>query len=132
MSLLINYRDFLELREYTNPDEYSEREKRLIFFVDDVLELTTYCDAYSLGIGEYILDVMKSIYHRHNTNDSLINYKEEDNEYLYILYVQFIIQYLEWGTSIWSAWFDSSKEICGYKLNSQNVKLLISWLDGKK
>ena len=131
--LLTSYNEFLVVREYSKPENRTEREKRLLFLVDEVLDLTTYCEEYSLEIGEQVLEIIIFIYKKHNSNDhsveSIVNYRKENNGYTYILYTQFIIQYLEWGTSIWSAWFDSSKEIEGMKLTSENVVKLINWLD---
>lgn len=132
--LLNSYKEFLLVREYSKPDNRTEREKRILFLVDHILDLTTYCGEYSLKIGEKVLDVMKYIYYKHNPSDKSItpnyDYSRDIYELEYIIYVQFIIQYLEWGTSIWSAWFDSSKEIEGVKLTSDNIAKVIKWLDG--
>lgn len=130
------YEDFLYVWGLSEPDEYTEREKRLIFLTDRVLDLTTYCDEYSLKIGEQVLDIIKYIYYFHNRKDVLIkskhNYLQSSTKelhYTYTVYVQFLIKYLEWGTSIHRAWFDSRKEILGYKLTAKNVSYLISWFD---
>lgn len=130
------YEEFLYVWSLPKPDDYSEREKRLIFLTDRVLELTTYCDDYSLRIGEQILDIIKSIHYFHNKKDvhtkPEINYcfpKSIGLQYTYIVYVQFIIQYLSWGTSIRSAWFDTDEKILGYKLTPKNVSYLISWFE---
>lgn len=133
IQLLSSYEEFLNVRRLSNPNEMNERQKRLIFLVDNILDLTTYCEEYSFEIGEKILDVMKYIYYRHNPSDKSItpeyDYSRKIYEPDFILYVQFIIRYLEWGTSIYSAWFDSSKEIESIKLTSENVSKLINWLD---
>jgi hypothetical protein len=131
-----SYEDFLVVWGYSKPDEYSEKEKRLIYLTNEVLDLTTYCDEYSLKIGEQVLDIIKYIHYFHNRKDVYIkskhNYLSSSNKelhYTYTVYVQFIIKYLEWGTSIHRAWFDSKKEILGYKLTPSNVAYLISWFD---
>lgn len=132
--LLTSYNEFLLVREYSKPEEKSEREKRLLFLVDYILDITTYCEEYSLKIGEEILDIMKHIYKYHNRNDNSItpysNYFRKEYEFYFSVYIQFIIQYLEWGANIYSAWFDSSKEIEGMKLTSDNIAKVIKWLDG--
>lgn len=130
--LLTRYNESFIVRECSEPKGRTEREKRLLFLVDEVLELTTYCEEYSLKIGEIILDIMKYI---HSKRDFLTlrpkyDYAREQWEFDYVVYVQFITQYLNWGTSIYSVWFDSSKEIEGMKLTSNNVIKLIQWLDG--
>lgn len=129
-----SYEDFLYVWGLSKPDEYTEREKRLIFLTDRVLDLTTYCDDFSLRFGEQILDIIKSIHYFHNKKDVHTkpnqNYLFPDSEelqYTYIVYVQFIIQYLGWGTSVRGAWFDTDEEILGYKLTPENVSYLISW-----
>lgn len=131
--LLTDYNTFLTIRECSEPEERNEREKRLIFLVDIVLELTTYCEEYSFKIGEEILYIMKYIYKYHNPSDNSItsynDYSRQKYNFDFSVYVQFIIQYLNWGTNIYSAWFDSSKEIEGMKLTSENVAKLIKWLD---
>lgn len=132
MDRLINsYKEFLIVREYSKPEEKSEREKRLLFLVDRILDLTTYCEDYSLKIGEIVLDIMKYISSKRDVKSSKYDYSREQWEFDYIVYTQFILSYLEWGTSIYSAWFDSSKEIEGIRLSSENVAKLIKWLDGK-
>jgi len=133
MTLLNSYQQFLDVRRLQNPNKMTKRQKRLIFLVDEILDLTTYCEEYSVEIGERILDVMKYIYYKHNPNDESVtpnyDYSRDIYELEFIVYVQFIIQYLEWGTSIYTAWFDSSKKIFECTLNPQNVKFLINWLD---
>lgn len=126
-----SYEDFLYVWGLSKPDEYTEREKRLIFLTDRVLDLTTYCDDYSLKIGEQILDIFKFINYKVTTpiiqRPKIPNYRII--EFTYILYVQFIKDYLGWGTNIYYPWFDSKKEILGYKLTPENVSYLISWFD---
>lgn len=128
-----SYEEFLTVWDYSKPDEYSEREKRLIYLTNEVLGLTTYCDDYSLKIGEQILDIIKFINCKGDTprilRPKIINYLMEECEFTYCLYIQFITDYLEWGTSIYHPWFDSSREILGYKLTLSNVSYLISWFD---
>ena len=46
-----SYEEFLTVWGWSKPDEYSEREKRLIYLTNTVLDLTNYCDEYSLNIG---------------------------------------------------------------------------------
>lgn len=127
------YEDFLYVWKLSKPDEYTEREKRLIFLTNRVLDLTTYCDDYSLRIGEQILDIIKYINYKADTpivqRPRVINYRLDFIEFTYILYVQFIVQYLEWGTSIYFPWFDYRKEILAYKLTPKNMSYLISWFD---
>ena len=120
-----NYEEFLYVWGLSKPDEYTERQKRLIFLTDRVLDLTTYCDDYSLKIGEQVLDIVKFVAFQPN----IINYRRDGDEFTYILYVQFIKKYLDWGTNIYFSWFDSDKEILGYRLTPENVSYLISWFD---
>jgi len=131
-----SYEEFLTVWNYSKPDEYSGREKRLIYLTNEVLDITTYCDDYSLRIGEQVLDIIKYIHYFHNrkgvVSKSKHNYLSSSTKelhYTYTVYVQFIIKYLDWGTSIHRAWFDSNKEILGYKLTTSNVAYLISWFD---
>lgn len=128
-----SYEEFLYVWGLSKPDEYTEKEKRLIFLVDSVLDLATYCDDYSLKIGEQILDIFKFINCKANTpiiqKPKIPNYRIEEAEFTYILYLQFIKKYLDWGTSIYNSWFDSREEILGYKLTPENVSYLISWFD---
>lgn len=131
------YQNFLTVYGDDRPDEYTERDKRIIFLAEDVLGITTYCGDYSLRIGERILDVMKFINFKKSNSETLrpkVNdyfdvVVDEDSEFTYILYVQFIKDYLNWGTNIYYPWFDSKKEILGYKLTPENVSYLISWFD---
>jgi hypothetical protein len=89
-----------------------------------------------LRIGEQVLDIIKSIHYTHNKKDIITKPKynyfyptTEELQYTYIVYVQFIIEYLGWGTSVRGAWFDTDEEILGYKLTPGNVVYLISWFD---
>lgn len=128
-----SYEDFLYVWGLSKPDEYTEREKRLIFLTNRVLDLTTYCDDFSLKIGEQVLDIIKFINCKAFTlraeRPKIPNYRIVEVEFTYILYVQFLKDYLDWGTNIYYPWFDSSKEILDYKLTPENVSYLIRWFD---
>jgi hypothetical protein len=128
-----SYKEFLTVWNYSKPDEYTEREKRLIYLTNRVLDLTTYCDEYSLKIGEQILDIIKFINCKADTpkilRPKVNDYLRTEEEFTYCLYVQFITQYLNWGTNIYYSWFDNKKDILGYKLTPSNVTYLISWFD---
>jgi len=137
------YHNFLITRSYTLNEELEEvvdeRNRRLLFLTDYVLDLTTYCENYSIKIGEKVVDILKHIYcnsyqFSQDSNIKPLNYYvcyPYDLEYQFVVYVQFIIQYLNCETNIYKCWFDEKKEILGYKLTRENIKYLINWFDGE-
>ena len=89
--LLTNYNFLLKERKYLKSEELSEKEKRLIFLVDSTLNFTTYCEDYSLRIGEIILDIMK---HINFSPESKYGYAREQGEFDYVQFIKLGNKYL--------------------------------------
>lgn len=127
-----------------NINDFQIKEYKYIWFVDEVLNLITYSTEISIEIGDSIIDVCKYILvntykNLSRTLDERINYKNEwyRNDTLlkdYCLYLNLLIDYLDWGINIYNAWFDQDKVIIinevKYKLNKLNLETLFLWIDG--
>ena len=120
------YTEFLEIRSWSlneqYPDNTTESDKRLAFLVDHVLDLTTYCEDYSIQIGTKLLDVLK--YLTRNTKLNLkSNYNYSTNntlEFTYCLMIQHLMEWINWGTNIYTAWLDKISLATGHYMTEQN------------
>lgn len=119
------------------------QEYKYIWFVDEVLNITTYSIDISIEIGKLLTILCKNIlvkqYKDKKRNlDERIQYDNKFNECHSMtnicLYLNLIIDYLDWGINIYNAWFDESKEFIinenKYKLNKLNLETLFLWIDG--
>jgi len=99
-------------QEYTNeqfPDNesldtyFSQQEKKCVFLSSAIIGITTYDDELSKEFGKMILDTLIQIKNR--TTFEYI--KDKENYRKFILSCNFIQDWLEWGTSIRGAWFNT-------------------------
>lgn len=121
------YKDFLETRsmQFNKPEDdiTTETNKRLLFLVDHILDLTTYCEEYSIRIGTTLLDILKWL-----TRNKKLSIKSnydytatEELEFTYCLYVQYIESWLNWGTNIYTAWLDKIRLATGYSEEQNTI-----------
>jgi len=103
---------FEQWQEYTNeqfPDNesldtyFSKQEKKCIFLSSAIIGITTYDDELSKEYGKMILDTLIQIKNR--TTFEYI--KDKENYRKFILSCNFIQNWIEWGTSIRGAWFNT-------------------------
>jgi len=103
---------YKQWQEYTNeqfPDNesldtyFSHQEKKCIFLSSAIIGITTYDDELSKEFGEMILETLIQIKNR--TTFEYIKDKENYREY--ILSCNYIQDWIEWGTSIRGAWFNT-------------------------
>jgi hypothetical protein len=112
------YKEYLEVRSWrlNEQDKTTESDKRLAFLVDHVLDLTTYCEEYSVLLGSKILDVLKYCTRYRQNLVSTYDYSTTDTlGFTYCLIYQFISEWLDYGTSIYSAWLDTVRLCTGYE-----------------
>lgn len=83
--------------------EYSEYDKKAMFLSDYVIGITTYDGGLSLKFGKMIIETLIQIKNR-TTYDYI---KNESNYEEYILSCNFIEGWLDWGSSIRGAWFNT-------------------------
>jgi len=99
-------------QEFTNeqyPDNesldtyFSEQEKKCIFLSSAIIGITTYDDELDKEFGKMILSTMIQI-----KNRITFEYiKNKENYKNFILSCNFIEEWIEWGTGIRGAWFNT-------------------------
>lgn len=134
------YKELDKLYENWNFCHYtenlSEYDSKIVFFVDGMLGLTTYDRSLSEKCGKKILGIIKDIYNK-KVFEKII---DSEYYYEYIIYCNFIINWLEWGTSIRNAWFDGEFEPeyslinigysdTSFRIDNHFIDELIRWLD---
>lgn len=83
--------------------EYNESEKRAMFLSEYIVGITTYDGNLSLKFGKMIIETLEQI-----KNKTTYEYIENELNYeKYILSCNFIERWLDWGTSIRGAWFNT-------------------------
>jgi hypothetical protein len=84
-------------------DKYhSKQEQKIIFLSEQILGITTYDSGLDIEFGNMILETIK-----HIENKTTFEYIKNENNYReYILSINFIESWLDWGTSIRGAWFN--------------------------
>ena len=98
------------------------KDLKYILLCDDVIGLTTYDGSISLSIGKEIHEIMLIIYERKTYEYIAIKV----NYIKYIKTINYFGEWLDWGTSIRGAWFDTSDAI---ELQNYNFEC-ISITDG--
>lgn len=81
---------------------FSKKDQKLVFLSEQILGLTTYDSGLDLELGKMVFEAMKQI--QNMTTFDFI--KDETNYRNYIISVNLIYDWLEWGTSIRGAWFN--------------------------
>jgi len=121
------------VNDYNLNDYLSESEKKKAFLCDVILDMTTYDMGISIEIGEMVLETLIQIKNR--TTFEYI--KDATNYKNYILSCQFIMDWLNWGTSIRGAWFDTFEGVIGHAcgepilLTEDLINPFIDWLQSK-
>lgn len=112
---------FLKFKEYDEDiDEYfSIQEQKLIFLINDIVGLTTYDDSISLELGKDLLDVINII----NQRQTFEYIKDESNYKKYIINVNYIKTWLDWGCSIRGAWFSYYNSKIHFSESFDNIGL---------
>jgi hypothetical protein len=83
---------------------FNEYQKKCMFLSDAIIGITTYSDSLSAEFGDMILNTLIQI-----NNKTTFEYIEnKDNHRNFILSCNFIIGWIDWGTSIRGAWFNTS------------------------
>ena len=81
---------------------HTKLEQKLIFLSSEILGLTTYDTGLDVEFGSMVLETMK-----HIQNRTTFEYIEDEENYKkYIMSVNLIVEWLDWGTSIRGAWFN--------------------------
>lgn len=82
-------------------EDMPQKYKKLVFISREILGLTTYDTGLDVHFGNMVLETMKQIQNR-----TTFKFIEDKNNYTnYILSCNFIIDWLDWGSSIRGAWF---------------------------
>lgn len=89
-------------------NKYSNLDLKLIWLVDDLLNMTTDDDELSINIGKDILKLLRDIYSFNNDSSYSFNtnYELYKSTMIYKNLIEHHGFYLEFGTSYRSAWFD--------------------------
>lgn len=104
--VIIDYKDFITTENeigYTT-DDYTDREFKLIWLSDNLLNITTYDNDISLTFGKELFEVIKVIIGR-----TWHLYIKDESDYIKFMRCVNLIDkanYIEWGTSIRSCWFN--------------------------
>lgn len=95
---------------------------RLAFTGSYIFDFTTYDDAMDIVLATTMFEVLECIVNKTN-----FEYQKE-NYYQYIIFVNmpFLVEKLEWGTSIRGAWLDEYKD---YEIHGGNFKVLKGQLE---
>jgi hypothetical protein len=83
---------------------FSEKEKRCVFLSNAIIGITTYDDGLDLEFGKMILETLNTI-QKKQTFEYIEN---KENYRKYILSCNFIKDWLDWGSSIRGAWFNTN------------------------
>lgn len=109
-------------------DESSEKFKRLVWFSDEIMGITTYDDDLSFQYGEIAIKLLAKI----ADGEGIWDYTPLD-----ILVFNFIKDFTDWGTSIrgcWIDYFDSympiDSENVDIKISEEFLDWLLLWLNG--
>jgi hypothetical protein len=117
---------------------FNEQEKKYIFLSEGIIGITTYDNELGAEFGKMILDTLVQI-----KNGTTFEYIKEnkDNYKNYILSCNFIESWIEWGTSIRGAFFNTSGQIIpdeplcntgyekeGIKITDEFMNWFINWL----
>ena len=92
---------------YAKPESldtyFNEQQKKRIFLSDAIIGIVTYDDELSADYGNMILNTLIQI-----KNKTTLEYIKDRNNYKnYIISCNFICDWLYWGTSIRTAWFNT-------------------------
>lgn len=105
--------------------DFTEQQKRHMFLADGIVGITTDDWGLDLEFGENLLEVITQIH-----NKTTFKYVKDKNNYKkYIIYCNFIIDWIDWGVSIRGAWFDEGNKIkpneSFYNINGYNKNYFI-------
>jgi len=122
---------FIEIldRNYKEQAEMGiELESKMEYLGSVVFDFTTYDGAIDVLFAEKMIPVLKCI-----LNGKTFEYQENKEQYInYLMMVNmpFLVDKLEWGTSIRGAWFDDFREYevdCGrIKIKKEELTLFIA------
>ncbi len=101
-----NFKEILE-KEYTEEKEWNEcLDTRLQYVGNTIFNFTTYDGDADSRFALKMIEVLESIINRTTFEYQIENY---DN-YLTMVNMPFLVDKLEWGSSIRGAWLDTAKK----------------------
>lgn len=100
------------------------------FVGDEIFNFVTYDNFYTIKLTMHMLEVLDVLIKKYNY--SYLKEEDQYSNYLLMINMPFLINKIEWGTSIKGAWLDESKLYEILQVEIQDIvpfiKTLLEWV----